>query len=147
MDMKLIWICVVTAGLLVIGACNNHRAANERVVEQLRQQMLNGKFDEVYEGSSTILKATVARDDFVERMKLATQAMKAMDESLTWHPVPEKRIDRFWDGFDAYSAKEMTGNGQRLWIGIDWNSEFRLCGLAYGSDDSGTGVRVVRACD
>ena len=137
-------IILVVAIALSAHGCG--RAWNERAVGRLRQQMINERFDEIYEASSNNIKSTTSREVFVREMRNAVDYMKSIDGSLTLHELPEARIDHDYP-YGMLSFREIRGKEMRLTVQIHWNTGFRFCGLDYGGDDPVSWVQVVRGCD
>lgn len=125
---------------LFIGlACSiNYRPANDRAVERLRQELLNEKFSEIYDGTSSITKAQVRHEEFAEKMKGVTGMLKSIDKELKWRRdergSPEEAVYRD----DNWSSLILEKDGRRVDISLDWDTttdlSFALCGMSISGD-------------
>ncbi len=144
---KVLCIWILIASLWLAPACSpNYRDSNDKAVEKLRQQLISEKFGEIYEGSSSITRAQLSQDDFVEKMKDAATILKEVDPELSWKKVegsPEPAVYRD----DNWSSLNLEKNGRKINIQLDWNSPFHLCGMLIGGDIPEGGLRVFRNCD
>jgi len=140
---------IITAILLfLVVACSiGYREANNLAVEKLRQQLVNEKFDDIYDQSSGITKAQLSREEFVEKIGIATGKLREIDPNLNWRRdergSPEEGVYRD----DNWSSLILEKNGRRIDVQLDWGQPFSLCGMLISGDIPDGGIRVFRNCD
>ena len=107
---------------------------------------MNEKFDEIYDESSDITRAQLAREEFLDRIKVATHELKDVDPGLNWRRVdasPEPAVYRD----DNWSSLNLERDGRKVNIQLDWDPPFALCGMLVSGDIPERGNRVFRNCD
>ena len=122
------------------------RDFNDKAVEKLRQQLMDEKFDQIYDESSDISRAQLSREEFLDRIKVATHELKDVDPGLNWRRVdasPEPAVYRD----DNWSSLNLERDGQKVNIQLDWDPPFALCGMLVSGDIPERGNRVFRNCD
>lgn len=137
--------------LLVFGltGCSiNYKEANKRAVNTFHSQIVEGKFEEIYEQSEANIKPYVSKEEFLGNMKLAVEKMKEFDESLIWQQdeaADERRIHEVYS-YESVSWRTMEKNGRKLRITIWWNNGFSFCDLTVNEDFSDKPEIVVSRC-
>ena len=107
----------ISACLLVGGGFIGYRHQNELAVEKLRQRIIAEQFDEIYLEASIDTRKGIARDD------------------------PSVFRD------DNFSSRDLSGNGKKINVELEWAPDFRLCSMHVFSDlNDSTGVGF-RMCD
>ncbi|MDQ3132528.1 MAG: hypothetical protein M3Q99_17415 [Acidobacteriota bacterium] len=132
----------------LIGCSIDYKEANKKAVERLRNQLLEGKYEEIYNQSENNIKYYISKEEFLGNMKLAVSTMKEFDESLTWQQdeaADEHRVQEVY-GYDRASWRTMEKNGKRLNIDIWWSSNFSFCDLTMSEDFSDKPEIVVTRC-
>lgn len=133
--------------LCALWACgNNFRGANIKAVERLRQQLLDERFDEIYDESSNITRAQVPKEEFVKRIRAVDSELKSIDPKLEWQRVeesPEPAV--YYD--ENWSSLKLENDGRKVNIQLDWGPPFKLCGMLISGDIPEGGNRPFRNCD
>lgn len=154
LKMKYIKQISILAVLLSTGfgmSCIYSRYANDRAVDELRQRLIEENFDEVYTHAASVTRAQLSRDEFRVKMKSVTDELKALDPEIKWVRDETIQYDRAVFRDDNFSSLDLSGNGRKVNIQLDWAPEYMLCGMSVIFDVSdggdGNGVRVFRNCD
>ena len=133
--------------VLISSACSiYYEKNNDQAVEKLNSQIKQEKFDEIYSQSSEILRRSISKQEFIFKMKIATDRMKEFDDSLTWMKDETALFDKSIYRDDNFSYRIVSKNGKKTGIQIDWNESFRLCGLSVVDYNDGDG-NSFRYCD
>lgn len=129
------------------GCSVGSKDVNDRYVERLRQQLLQEKFDEVYDESSDIVRGQLTRSEFVDKLRAATVELKSIDKNLNWQRdgrgSPEPAVYRE----DNWSSLNLEKDGRNANVQLDWDPPFDLCGMSISGDIREGGIRVFRNCD
>ncbi len=123
-----------------------YNKANDQAVERLNSQIKQEKFDEIYSLSSEILRRSISKEEFISKMKIATERMKEFDDSLAWKKDETALFDKSIFHAENFSYRIVSKNGKKTGIQIDWNESFRLCGLSVVDYNDGNG-KSFRYCD
>lgn len=123
-----------------------YNKANDQAVERLNAQIKQEKYDEIYSQSSEILRRSISKEEFISKMKIATERMKQIDDSLTWKKDETALFDKSMYRDDNFSYRIVSKNGKKTGIQISWNESFRLCGLSVVDYNDGDG-NSFRYCD
>ena len=138
------FLCLIF--LIGLSSCSiNYKEANKEAVEKFRLQLIEGKFEELYNSN---VKAYISKEEFFENIRLAVSTMKEFDESLTWQQdeaADEHRVHEVYV-YDRASWRTMEKNGKRLNIDIWWSSNFSFCDLTMSEDFSDKPEIVVTRC-
>ena len=126
-------------------ACQNHRAANERAVERLREQLVSEDFDKVYDQASWITREQLQRDEFIRRLSVATAKLKSIDPELRW-TRNKWAYDRAVVRDDNFSALDLERDNRKITVSLDWASNFELCGMSLIYHVNDSGERIFRNC-
>ena len=132
---------------LLVGCSFHYREGNDKAVERLRQQLLDERFDEIYEDSSSITREQLTRDEFVEKIRNATSELKAFDKDLKWRRDERGSPETAVYSDDNWSSFNMEKNGRQINVQLDWGPPFELCGMLISGDIPEGGIRVFRNCD
>ena len=127
--------------------CNNYKEANKQAVERLNNQFKQEKYDEMYQQSSDILKSSISKKEFTERVKEVREKMKDVDENFIWQEDKNIHFDEGVFRDDNFSYRTMSKNGKELQIQINWNKPFQLCSLyVFQNPNESSGIGF-RHCD
>lgn len=138
---SLIFLSLVLAGCKI-----PYRDMNVQSVERLRKQMVQERYEDIYDQSSDILRAQITKVEFVNGLKKAGEDLRAIDPELRWiriegSPEPAVYYDENW------SSLHLEKDSRKADIQLDWNSGFRLCGMLINGDIPNGANRVFRNCD
>jgi hypothetical protein len=123
-----------------------YNKANDQAVERLNAQIKQEKYDEIYSQSSEILRRSISKEEFVSKMKIATEKMKEFDDSLTWKKDKTALFDKSVFHAENFSYRIVSKNEKKTGIQIDWHESFKLCGLSVADYNYGNG-NSFRYCD
>jgi hypothetical protein len=138
------FLCLIF--LVGFASCSaNYKEINDKSVEKLRSQIIEGKYEEIYAQSTSLVKSTISKAEFIERMEVAVKAMKEVDENLNWQKGGNE--DNFYNDFPVTenSYRELVKDKKRIGIFIYW-SDFNLCGFEISSSVKGSQIKVVNGC-
>ncbi len=131
---------------LLSGCPDPDSANNDRAVEKLRQQLLLNKYEDIYDGASSVTREQITQKEFEEKMKEAATILKDVDGQINWvrnKASPEPAVYRE----DNWSSLELEKNGRNINVQLDWSPVFHLCGMLISGDIPNAGVRIFRNCD
>jgi hypothetical protein len=127
MNKKLSSIILIV--LISFGCSMYYEKANDQAVERLNTLIKQGNYDEIYNQSSEILRRSISKEEFISKMKIATEQMKQVDETLTWEKDETMLFDKSVFRVEDFSYRVVSKNGKKAGIQIDWNTPFQLCSL------------------
>lgn len=135
--------------LVGLNSCSiDYKEANKRAVGKLRLQIIEGKFEEIYNQSKENTKYYISKEEFLENMQLAVKTMKEFDESLVWEQdeaSDEHQVHEVYS-YENHSWRKMRKDGRTLDITIWWGDSFTLCDLIVKEDAADTPEIVVTRC-
>ena len=134
--MRIKIFCLVSLITFMLCCSTDYREANDKAVEKLRTQIIEEKYEEIYDHTSTISKAKISRNEFVERMKKAAQDMKEVDESMTWQKSEKTNWEDLGGNDSNFSFRTIEKNKKKVDIYIYWETPFRLCSFELSSSDT-----------
>lgn len=132
-----------------LNSCSiNYKEANKKAVERFRLQLIEGKFEGIYENSKENTKYFVSKEEFLENLKRAVGLMKEYDESLVWEQ--DEAADDFRvheaSNYEETSWRKMKKDGKTLDITIWWGNSFTFCDLIVAEDAPDKTEIVVTRC-
>ncbi len=133
--------------IFVFYGCIDYRKTNDSAVEKLRQQLIDERFDDIYDHSSDITRSQLTREEFIGKLKVATRELKDVDNELNWRRDERSSPDTGVYRDDNWSSLVLEKNGRRVDVQLDWDPPFDLCGMLISGDIPERGNRVFRNCD
>ena len=148
MKIELQRIFVTISACLLVG-CGfiGYRHQNELAVEKLRQRIIAEQFNEIYLETSIDTKNGITRDDFVTQMRSVTSVLKGIDPEIKWGPDKTYSYDPSVFRDDNFSSRDLSGNGKKINVQLEWAPDFRLCSMYVFSDLNGSTGVGFRNCD
>jgi hypothetical protein len=132
---------------LSTGCTENYSQANDAAVEKLRQQLIAGRYGEIYRDSSEITKAQLTSDEFTNKMSTLHLFLSEIDEDIKWRRDERGSPEKAVYSEDNWSSLILEKNGRSMNIQLSWNDPFKLCGIEVSGDVPDGGMRLFRNCD
>lgn len=116
---RLVICAILTGSLLLSTGCRNYKLMNEQLVERLNSQLRASDYERIYNESAEGAKTyKYSKDEFIARTKTLAEALRAVDESLTFEkykgktPYADPAIYRD----DNYAYRYIENGGKKIGI-------------------------------